>query len=129
MNPVDFKGSVKSPKRERYLYEEDLSRNSDAFRLITLLRGQWNDEIRCELDVYYRDEAHYPSYRALSYAWGRWRRDPPEILVNGCTVKVTNNLDMALRHLREEGDDITLWVDALVIIYSAFQYENSVQAY
>lgn len=114
MEHIDFTEPVKSPKRERYPYQDDLSKKFDAFRLIRLLRGQWNDEIRCELDVYYRNEAHYPSYRALSYVWGRWRRDPPKILVNGYAIKVTNNLEIALRHLREEGDDIILWVDALV---------------
>ncbi|PON20559.1 hypothetical protein TGAM01_v210593 [Trichoderma gamsii] len=115
MESIEFTGPMKSPKRERYPYKDDLSRKRDAFRLITLLRGQWNDEIRCELDVYYRDEARFPSYRALSYVWGRWRRDPPKILVNGYAIKVTNNLEIALRHLREERVDINLWVDALCI--------------
>ncbi|KAL7919645.1 heterokaryon incompatibility domain-containing protein [Trichoderma austrokoningii] len=115
MEPIAFTVPKKSLKRKRHPYEDDLSKKSGAFRLIKLLRGQWNDEIRCGLDVYYREEAHCPPYRALSYVWGRWRRDPPKILVNGYATVVTNNLEMALRHLREEKEDITLWVDALCI--------------
>lgn len=127
MEPIGSMEPIKPQNRERYPDEHDLSGNSDSFRLITLLRGQWHDEIRCELDVYRRDEARYPSYRALSYVWGRWRRDPPKILVNGCATKVTNNLETALRHLREERNHIILWVDALVSNRSAFQYGNSLR--
>lgn len=115
---------IKAQNRERYPDKHDLSGKSDAFRLIKLFRGQWNDEICCELEFYYRREGAFcPSYRALSYVWGRWRRDPPKIMVNGYAVKVTSNLEMALRHLREEESDIILWVDALVNTHSAFQYD------
>lgn len=113
--------SIELRNRERYPDEDDLAKKPDAFRLITLIRGRWNDKILCTLNVYYRNQGKYPSYKALSYVWGRGRRDPPKILVNGFAVKVTNNLEMALRHLREEDDDIVLWVDALVTIPSAFQ--------
>lgn len=116
--------SRKSQHRERYPDEHNLAKYPDAFRLIKLFRGRWNDEIRCKLNAYNRDGAYYPPYRALSYVWGRWRRDPPKILVNGHAVNVTNNLEIALRHLREEGDDILLWVDALVNTRSALQYET-----
>ncbi|KAL6904743.1 heterokaryon incompatibility domain-containing protein [Trichoderma evansii] len=113
--PISSMESTKSQNRERYPDEHNLAGNSEAFRLIKLFRGRWNDEIRCKLNVYSRDGAFYPSYKALSYVWGRWRRDPPKILVNDHAVKVTNNLEMALRHLREEDDDIILWIDALCI--------------
>ncbi|KAH0489414.1 hypothetical protein TgHK011_009845 [Trichoderma gracile] len=94
-----------------------MAANTEAgfFRLILLSPGQWDHEIRCSLLPFNRLRDGYPPYKALSYAWGRWSRKPPEILVNGNNVKVTPNLATALRHLRHEEVDIALWVDALCI--------------
>ncbi|KAK6450642.1 hypothetical protein FP744_10006892 [Trichoderma asperellum] len=113
--PISSIEPIESRKRERYPDEHDLAKRPDSFRLIKLFRGRWNDKIRCTLNVYNRIRGKCPSYKALSYVWGRGRRDHPKVLVNGYAVKVTNNLETALRHLREEDDDIVLWVDALCI--------------
>jgi hypothetical protein len=87
------------------------------FRLITLSPGQWGDEIRCTLKTYDRIDNCFPSYKALSYVWGRWRRrDPSEIFVNDNKVEVTTNLEIALKYLREQDEETILWIDALVNI-------------
>lgn len=89
------------------------------FRLITLSPGKWGDEIRCTLKIYDRIDNSFPPYKALSYVWGRWRRqNPPEILVNDDKVKVTTNLEIALKHLREQDEETVFWIDALVMIFS-----------
>ncbi|KAG4440759.1 hypothetical protein IFR05_003746 [Cadophora sp. M221] len=55
-----------------------------------------------------------PVYDALSYTWGG-AEDPQSIVLNGSVHGVTANLGNALRHLRREEEDLTLWVDALCI--------------
>jgi hypothetical protein len=53
-------------------------------------------------------------YFALSYTWG----DPTltrSIMVNGCEVTVTANLESALRHIRMATREMVLWVDAVCI--------------
>ncbi|KAK1245969.1 hypothetical protein MKX07_005038, partial [Trichoderma sp. CBMAI-0711] len=95
------------------------------FRLIVLSQGQWDDEIRCTLLPFNRSRDGYPPYRALSYVWGRWCRTPPEVLVNGRKVRVTPNLENALRHLRHEEEEITLWIDALCIDQSNTEERSS----
>jgi hypothetical protein len=84
------------------------------FRLLTLLENEDSSQegqICCKLKHAYLDDP--PQYHALSYCWG----DPTviaPILVNGSTMKVTTNLEAALRELR--GQKIkTIWVDALCI--------------
>lgn len=86
------------------------------FRLIELSPGEWSDEIHCTLTHYNRLRDGFPPYKALSYVWGRGRRNRPEILVNGHKIQVTANLETALKHLREQEKKITLWIDALVIM-------------
>lgn len=54
------------------------------------------------------------NYEALSYTWGD-KTPLATINLNGCAFKVRNNLEAALRHLRQEGAARTLWVDAVCI--------------
>lgn len=60
------------------------------------------------------DEDGYPGYNALSYCWGP---DHPtgEIFLNSKKFVVRQNLESALRQLRHQVDETTLWVDALCI--------------
>jgi hypothetical protein len=54
------------------------------------------------------------TYEALSYTWG----DPSPIapiILDGNNIKITKNLDSALRHLRRTENSRRLWVDALCI--------------
>ena len=54
-----------------------------------------------------------PSYKGLSYCWGD-RDDSSTIHLNGADVRVTQNLEAALRELGRHRS-VCLWVDALCI--------------
>jgi hypothetical protein len=81
-------------------------------RLLTLLRGKDAELIRCRLEVVLLDSA--PEYEALSHVWGDPDVTKP-IKVNDRLAEVTTNLETALRHLRSEDSDRTLWVDAVCV--------------
>ena len=53
-------------------------------------------------------------YDALSYVWGS-ANSAKDIILNGQTVQVTDNLDCALRHVRLEHDGLVIWIDQLCI--------------
>lgn len=54
-----------------------------------------------------------PTYKGLSYCWGD-RDDTREIHMNGFKVKVTRNLEAALREIGRN-ESVCVWVDALCI--------------
>jgi hypothetical protein len=83
-------------------------------RVITVYPGQRDDPIRCSLRTCSLLGRTKPSYRALSYAWGKEMADEP-ITVDGHVRFITSSLYSALRSLREQDDAITLWADALCI--------------
>ncbi|KAK3933754.1 heterokaryon incompatibility protein-domain-containing protein [Diplogelasinospora grovesii] len=88
---------------------------ADAIRVLCLQKGEFLDQdIQCKLiEVYLAGPESFP-YKALSYHWGSDAMSH-SISINSCRARVTTNLYMALRYLREEGRDIYLWVDALCI--------------
>ena len=53
-------------------------------------------------------------YSALSYTWGSPIFVKP-LSCNGYQVAVTENLDLALRHLRQSDRSVNLWIDQLCI--------------
>ena len=86
----------------------------DSLRLVTLLPGNFDDVIKCELSHAANDAKPPPNYEALSYVWG----DPTyttSIAVNGSLFHVTANLACALRYLRELDKKRVLWIDAICI--------------
>jgi ankyrin repeat protein len=87
-----------------------LDRTRHEIRLLKILPGNEDDPIRCTLSRAVLDEQ--PEYEALSYVWGdpKHRR---KILVDGRKTKVTINLEVALRHLRNPNTPRTVWIDAL----------------
>ncbi|KAI8953831.1 heterokaryon incompatibility protein-domain-containing protein [Xylaria longipes] len=96
-----------------------LNPSKKQIRLLTLLNGEWNDEIKCKLYVVSLDDE--PKYEALSYVWGS-PTDLVDIDIDGIAFSVTQNLYAALRRLREQirgtgsnEDSRTLWVDAVCI--------------
>jgi hypothetical protein len=84
----------------------------NEFQLLSLQPGTGQDHIQCLLIKYLLDQA--PAYEALSYAWGRKIELKP-ISVNGSVVHTGTNLYSAPRHLRRQGSDRILWIDAICI--------------
>lgn len=82
------------------------------FRLLELLPGEPDDDIRCNLTVESLKDS--PTFQALSYAWGS-EADLKGIYVNDQVMHVTSNLRSALRHLRRKHESRVLWVDAICI--------------
>lgn len=53
-------------------------------------------------------------YDALSYMWGDYN-EKEMITVNGWNLMVARSLATALRHLRHDLDDVTIWADSICI--------------
>jgi Heterokaryon incompatibility protein (HET) len=51
---------------------------------------------------------------ALSYTWGNAQELPGIIIIDGCKMKITENLELALRDVRNE-HNTPYWVDAICI--------------
>lgn len=81
-------------------------------RLAHLAPGSYNDPIHC--DLHHFELTNFPQYEALSYVWGDPNNTAP-IVVQGHTLQVTTNLEVALRHLRYSNKVRVLWIDAIVI--------------
>ncbi|CAI6089385.1 unnamed protein product [Clonostachys chloroleuca] len=64
------------------------------------------------LEVFDVDSA--PPFVGLSYVWGSAENKQPFSL-NGDGVQITENLVIALEHLRDKHQEVTLWVDAFCI--------------
>ena len=86
-----------------------------AIRLVRLLKGNFTDGILCELfDAWLHQAEGGIPYEALSYTWGSTEKTA-KITMNGFTMGVTENLYVALQHLRLDDSDRILWVDAICI--------------
>ena len=68
--------------------------------------------ITCDIRIVSLDDD--PVFDALSWCWGSVD-DPARIVVGGNFFSCRQNLDSALRHLRDQVESITLWVDAVCI--------------
>lgn len=106
-----------SPSKGQRLDPERLE-----IRLLTLKAGPYAAKLSCLLSV---ASLHGPPhYNALSYVWGSTHESQP-IEVDGIAVPVTQNLDVALRHLRDPTEDKCLWIDALCINQKDVEERNS----
>jgi Heterokaryon incompatibility protein (HET) len=101
---------IRARLRGQYRYHP-LTGQADI-RLLTLLPGKWNAPVKCILHHISLDEN--PDYEALSYVWGDASKTT-DIVVGDHIFSITENLYIALRHLRHEHDSRVLWADALCI--------------
>lgn len=93
---------------------QPISLDRQSLRLVCLLSGE-DERLRCHLfDAWLDDEDGIIEYEALSYTWGPSRKSHT-ILLDGCTLAVTENLYMALGALRQSQTDRILWIDAICI--------------
>jgi len=88
-------------------------------RLLRLRRGNFDDDIRVELENATIDEledqgSEKPYFEALSYVWGP-RDNPAFVWIGERMLPVTQNLAIALRHLRYNDEDAMFWIDAICI--------------
>ena len=81
-------------------------------RILILEPGTERDKIKCNL--VHASLTDRP-YEALSYEWGFQQEDEPEIILDGFSRRVRNNLFNALRQIRPEDGARHLWTDALCI--------------
>ncbi|KAM0354803.1 hypothetical protein ACHAPU_000627 [Fusarium lateritium] len=101
-----------------------------SHRSIRVLRLQpaprFESQLRCRLVPVCLDEK--PQYWALSYTWGT---DPPSLpifCVDGQSIallRITPNCASALRHLRDDREDRTLWVDGICIDQTSMEERSS----
>ena len=91
-------------------------------RLVQIEPGSFDSPLRCKLLT--QSLSLQPAYTALSYVWG-----DPQRLVNirldGYEFPITQNLNCALRYIRQEEMPIVLWIDALCINQSDVQERTS----
>lgn len=87
---------------------------NEGIRVIHLASGSFEDEIRMTLKAVHLIDSPPPEYEALSYVWGTVQCPRPA-LVNNNPFTITQNLDVALRHLRQSTGERVLWVDAVCI--------------
>ncbi|KAH7409173.1 heterokaryon incompatibility protein-domain-containing protein [Cadophora sp. MPI-SDFR-AT-0126] len=88
------------------------SLESREIRLVTLLRGNSNEQLECRMENFRIDQCHY--YEALSYVWGDNSELNP-LRVNNAWFQITRNLFEALHQLRSSDRDRSLWIDQLCI--------------
>ena len=114
----------------QHFHHESLN-SPGLIRLIELLPGAWEDDLRCNIHTVSLTEP--PTYDALSYSWGDDSQDDPELptdLVsslirafgsgkkflrcNGKVFLISSNLFNALKRLRDKSIQY-LWVDRVCI--------------
>ena len=98
-----------------YMYRTLCTSN---IRLLTLLPGCVHDKINITLELVELTPGDKPNYEALSYTWGSSGADTElHVFQDGesKTLTITQNLAIALQHLRNEHQSRRLWIDAVCI--------------
>ncbi|KAK5112172.1 hypothetical protein LTR85_011605 [Meristemomyces frigidus] len=85
----------------------------EEIRLLRLLPGQAEDDLVGQLDTVSLE--HRPQYDAPSYTWGASQFKKVIRLGDEHCLPITDNVDMALRRLRQAKQSVTLWIDSICI--------------
>lgn len=94
-----------------YKYQP-LDLEAPSLRLLKLLKGDFGDDIQCELII--GSIEHGIPYDALSYTWGTTEK-VATITVDGGIMGVTTNVYEALQQIRSSYESRYLWIDAICI--------------
>lgn len=120
-----------------YGYEDCPLERLGDIRVLTIRRGNFDDEIECVLkacrlnDPKTPNNLNPPSYEALSYHWGVGDADHIIKIYTGeypgwpRNFRVRRNLHSALKHLRFSDRSRTLWIDAICIDQENTSEKNS----
>ncbi|KAK4097724.1 HET-domain-containing protein [Parathielavia hyrcaniae] len=91
----------------------------EEIRVVKLHPGASDHPIVCTLEHVRLGEhggnTTTPDYIAVSYVWGDPAETRPIALDSAPSYPVTLNLFSALTHLRDEGNQVCLWIDSLCI--------------
>ncbi|KAK3987186.1 heterokaryon incompatibility protein-domain-containing protein [Cladorrhinum sp. PSN332] len=95
---------------------------SPPIRILTLQHGSFDDDLVIRLHAANLSRTDSPVFEALSYVWGLPPKDSTyqvSIMTNDSDdiypLELTENLDIALRHLRYPDKHRILWIDAICI--------------
>lgn len=101
-----------------------LERPDQQIRLLKLLPGENDDNIRCQLkvvDIFTSDTSHGDSpsrpvdpYCAVSYTWGS-ESQPQQIWIDGRHLTVRRNCWYALQQARHLVPELPIWIDSICI--------------
>lgn len=106
-----------------FRFHVPLDRDSKQIRLLTVEAGHHESEICCSFTITSLTAKSLPQYEALSYCWGNVK-DTKTITLRHPDFRgeqiqqpftVSANLANALRCIRQEGRNRTLWIDAICI--------------
>lgn len=87
----------------------------DSIRVLILEPGRQSDSLKASLEERRLHDAT-TLYEALSYCWGVFDLSSSQrIEIQGSAVRISGNLDEALRSLRSEQEQRVLWVDFVCI--------------
>lgn len=87
------------------------NRSNATIRVLRIRSGSADSKVECDLVTTGISEAHF---EALSYVWGT-SFISYQVIVNDELFYVTYNLYSALRQLRRERSERTIWIDAICI--------------
>lgn len=114
------------PPSEHPYVDVPLNLGTKNIRLLTLEPGDASESIECTLQSYALDN-NYPSYVALSYAWGAKERYN-DIQINGSSFPVGHNLWHFLHQMRMQRQHVLFWIDAISIDQAnIFEQNHQVQ--
>jgi hypothetical protein len=106
------------PQSEQLLYgETPILRKSRGIRLLRVYSGQRPEYLSCDLHQASLDSN--PRFKALSYTWANRNEsfDPPTSLIqcNGMPFYISENLNAALKRVRDVQQPVEIWVDSICI--------------
>ena len=106
-------------------YQHSKLTSVSSIRLIRLLGGALNDNLRCDVSMV--DIGDDLPYEAVSYVWGTSKTKPSiQVLCEhgDSELEIPGNLEGALRRFRYPTSTRTLWIDSICINQSDIQERN-----